>query len=304
MGPSSKWITAIDPSASVDAAARVSLEARLTAVAHHLPLAAYHTEQDSEHVHRLRVSTRRAAAALDLYRDWLPRKRARWIEKRLKKIRRAAGQARDLDVLAERLARDYGDRAEAVASIVAQERDSVQVDIVRIAEKSRRDDRFVRKTARLIHSVRLPQDAQAVNSMQTFRAWAAEKLADVAGQFFDAVPVATADMEALHRFRIQAKSLRYAMELLASAFGPELREIQYPVVEELQERLGRINDHVAARDCLRKWAADDKFSAQQCLLCELAEDELVLLADELSEFREWWTPSIAEQLSHKLAHSA
>ena len=46
------------PDASVDDAARLSLEARLTAVAHHLPLAAYHAEQDVEHVHRLRVSTR------------------------------------------------------------------------------------------------------------------------------------------------------------------------------------------------------------------------------------------------------
>jgi hypothetical protein len=94
------------------------------------------------------------------------------------------------------------------------------------------------------------------------------------------------------------------MELLAAAFGPELRDAHYPVIEEIQERLGRINDHVAARDLFRKWAADEKFSAQKRLLCELAEDELALLADKLREFREWWTPSMAEQLSHKLANSA
>jgi hypothetical protein len=80
--------------------------------------------------------------------------------------------------------------------------------------------------------------------------------------------------------------------------------VHYPVIEELQERLGRINDHVAARDSFRKWAADDKFSEQKRLLCELAEDELALLADKLREFRAWWTPSMAEQLSHKLANSA
>jgi CHAD domain-containing protein len=304
MGPSSKWLTAIDPSASVDAAARISLESRLMAVAHHLPLAAYHAEQDPEHVHRLRVSTRRGGAALELYRDWIPAKRARWIKKRLKKIRRAAGEARDLDVLTQRVARDYGERAAPVASIVAEERGRVQADIVRIAERSRREDRFVRKSARLIESVRPPDDSHSDAAAPAFRDWAAGQLDDLARQFFEVVPDTAADMAALHQFRIRAKSLRYAIELLAAAFGPELREVHYPVVEELQERLGRVNDHVAARDRLRTWAADERFSAQKGFLCELAEDELALLADELREFRQWWTPSMAEKLLHKLAHSA
>ena len=69
---------------------------------------------DIEHVHRLRVSTRRAVAALKLYRDWLPPAKFRWVKKRLKKIRRAAGDARDLDVLAERLQRELGERAAAL----------------------------------------------------------------------------------------------------------------------------------------------------------------------------------------------
>ena len=76
--------------------------------------------------------------------------------------------------------------------------------------------------------------------------------------FFESIPGDTSDMAALHQFRIRAKSLRYAMELLAAAFGPELREVHYPVVEEVQERLGRINDHVAARDRFRNWATDER----------------------------------------------
>jgi CHAD domain-containing protein len=304
MGSSTKWLAGIDPDASVSDAARLSLEARLTAVAHHLPLAAYHAQPNPEHVHRLRVSTRRAEAALELYCDWLPRKRARWIKKRLKKIRRAAGEARDLDVLGQRLAGDYGERAAAVLPIVARERAAVQADIVRIAEKSRSDDRFVRKTARLVQSVGALCETEASADRPSFRDWAAEKLADAAEPFFGSIPGEVADMDALHQFRIRAKSLRYAIELLARAFGPELRDDHYPVVEQLQERLGRINDHVTARDRLRTWAADDRHSAQKGLLCELAEDELAFLADELRDFRDWWTPSMAAQLSHKLAHSA
>ena len=304
MGPGSKWLTAIEPDASVTDAARLTLEARLTAVAHYLPLAAYHAEQDTEHVHRLRVSTRRAGAALELYRDWLPGKRARWVNKRLKKIRRAAGEARDLDVLTERLAREYGERAAKISPIVAEERSRVQSDIVQIAERSRRDDRFVRKTARLIASIEPPEEIEAQPNPPRFRDWADEQLEHVAESFFESIPADSSDMAALHQFRIQAKKLRYAMELLAAAFGSELREVHYPVVEEVQERLGRINDHVAARDRFRTWATADKFAAQKDVLCALAEDELALLAEKIREFHEWWTPSLAEELSDKLAHSA
>jgi CHAD domain-containing protein len=241
---------------------------------------------------------------LELYRDWLPSKRARWIKKRLKKIRRAAGKARDLDVLSGRIAQEYGARAAPIASIVAGERSNVQSDILEIAERSSRDNRFVRKTARLIEAIEPPEEIPALPNPPSFRDWAGEQLDRIAESFFESIPTDTSDLAALHQFRIQAKSLRYAMELLASAFGPELRDVHYPVVEQVQERLGRINDHVAARDRFRTWATEQNFAAQKDLLCALAEDELALIADKLREFRDWWTPSLAEELSHKLAHSA
>ena len=62
MSLSGKWIDGIRPDGSVGEAARVSLATRLAAVAYWLPLAAEYADQDVEHVHRLRVSTRRAIA--------------------------------------------------------------------------------------------------------------------------------------------------------------------------------------------------------------------------------------------------
>ena len=304
MGPIGKWIDGIDPDRNVRDAARQSLEARLMAVVHYLPLAAYHADQDSEHVHRLRVATRRAHAALELYRDWLPRKRERWVRKKLKKIRRTAGEARDLDVLAERLQHEHGERPRDVIAIVLAERAEVQPEIVRIAARLRRDDKFVRKTAKLIESVRAPNGKDATQEPPLFRDWAAEQLAKVAEQFFAATPDDVADMAALHQFRIQGKRLRYAMELAASAFEPQLRKVRYPLIEQLQERLGDINDHVTARDRLRTWAGEDSYREQNAVLCELAEHEVAQLADALRDFRDWWTPSVAERLSDGLAHSA
>ncbi len=287
MNPSGKWIEGISADGSVVDAARRSLEVRLSAVARALPLAAHLAEHDVEHVHRLRVSTRRAMAALKLYRDWLPRKPARWIKKRLKKIRRAAGDARDLDVLAERLARDYGERAGPVVGMIVERRKVVQPAIVAIAERCRRGDRFIRRIGKLLARIESPKCANGPPI--AFRDWAVERLAASADSFFVALPDESADTIALHQFRIRAKALRYTVELVAAAFGPELRSEHYSVVEELQERLGKVQDHVTAIARLCDWAdaADD--DEQKALLLELADDERSRLADAVIDFREWWT---------------
>ncbi len=298
MGPSGKWIEGICADGSVECAASRSLEARLTAVDRRLPPAAFMAEQDIEHVHRLRVSTRRALAALRLYRDWLPHKPGRWMKKRLKKIRRSASEARDLDVLAERLARDYGERAAPVVALIAGERAAVQPAIVRIAERCRRRDRFVRKTGKLLAGVRTPSN-DAPQSI-SFRDWAVTRFAEAAKPFFAALPDEAADTAGLHQFRIRAKALRYTIELVAPAYGPKLRNEIYPVVEELQERLGKVQDHVAAGGRMRKWADETPDTALRDLLRELLAGEALRMEESLREFRAWWTAERVERLRQGL----
>ena len=46
--------------------------------------------------------------------------------------------------------------------------------------------------------------------------------------------------------RIGAARLRYAMEVFADCFPPPFREVLYPMVEEMQEILGRANDSQVA----------------------------------------------------------
>lgn len=288
MGPSSKWIDGIDPEASVGDAARTSLAARLTAVAHWLPLAAYHFQQDIEHVHRLRVSTRRAMAALRLYHDWLPNKKRRWVKKQLKKVRQAAGDARDLDVLADRVNDELAEKASPVAAEVKELRESAQPAILDVAEKCRLDDRYVRKVGKLLDGIRPPQNS--AQQPVRFREWAHHQLAQITDEFFKAAPSNGADTAALHQFRIQTKALRYAIELVAPAFGPELREQTYPMVEELQERLGAIQDCVAGAAHLRKWSSD-AHDAEVCKsFDELARRQDERLAKLIAEFQDWWTP--------------
>src|SRR5262249_28190395 len=66
----------------------------------------HQADEDTEYVHQLRVGTRRAGAAVETFADCLPPKVYRKVRRKLRRIRRAAGAARDWDVfqldLAER----------------------------------------------------------------------------------------------------------------------------------------------------------------------------------------------------------
>src|SRR5947208_15609857 len=93
-----KWIDDLRGDMPVSAAAKVTLEARFGAVRDRLPPAVFHADDDIEHVHHLRVSTRRASAALRIFADTLPGNLAKKTRKTLKRLRRSAGDARDWDV--------------------------------------------------------------------------------------------------------------------------------------------------------------------------------------------------------------
>jgi CHAD domain-containing protein len=258
MSASAKWIEGIGPTSTVDDAARRSLESRLALVMHLLPMAAYLGEHDIEHVHRLRVATRRAAAALKLYKTCLPHKSHCWMKKRLRKIRRAVGDARDLDVLADRLAREYGDAVAPVIELVAATRTSVQPAIRRVAERCSHHDRLATNTAKLLHQIKFTHAHESTDQGTDFREWASTQFEKVANEFVAAMPQPSSTTVELHQFRIRAKALRYGIELVASALGEDLRKKLYPVVEDLQERLGAIQDHVAAIDRCNTCSAEPR----------------------------------------------
>src|SRR4051794_33720985 len=93
-----KWISDLKPQSPLAEAARHVLFVRLQVVKDHLPRATLEADRDIEYVHQLRVGTRRADAALRIFKACLPKKVHRKARRRLRKLRRAAGAARDWDV--------------------------------------------------------------------------------------------------------------------------------------------------------------------------------------------------------------
>lgn len=266
-------------------------------------MAAHLAEHDVEHVHRLRVATRRATAALKLYRECVDAKDARWMKKWLRKIRRAAGDARDLDVLADRLARDYGEPAAPIVELIAGDRKSVQPAIVKVADRCRAGDRLVVRTASLLRSIDGYKQKDGLEA-RPFADWAVNEFARVAHNFTIAMPNELSTPAELHQFRIASKALRYVIELVAPAFDRRLRKELYPLIEELQERLGRVQDHVAATERCRAWLAQTKSAALRETLGELMAAEERGLKDSMQEFRGWWNDERLEQVAALVENTA
>ena len=96
-----KWCTGVLSDQPVGEVARCILEARLRAVWSRLPLAAEKSAEDVEHVHQLRVATRRAVASVRLFSTLVPDEVCRDVRATLRQIRLAADEARNWDVLSD-----------------------------------------------------------------------------------------------------------------------------------------------------------------------------------------------------------
>lgn len=293
---STKWIDGLRPEMRVSQAARRTLRRRLDAVWQWLRKAARRASESTEHVHQLRVATRRAMAALEGYNELLPPKKAATVTKRLKQIRRRAGPARDADVLIGRL-KSLPDAARLKPLIekVEQFRGDVQEPIAAIYRKLRRR-KFPRDVEKLIDGIHTPRHSQET----TFLQWARVGMSRTAESFFAAGGKDLGDLDLLHQFRIEGKHLRYAVEYFACAFGPELRNDIYPQIEKLQSVLGLVNDHHSALERLAAWRADWDDKTVRGLIDELMEQERRSLTEARQEFARWWTTDRSADLQRRL----
>ena len=290
------WMEGVSPEDRVSDVAALTLQKCLQSVLHYLPLAADKANEDPEHIHHLRVWTRRSAAALRLYKGLLPRRRRRSIKKQLKRIRTAANDARDLDVLMQRLAKQSGKDTKSWLKDARAERREAQRTVRAAFQRLERGERFARRIDTLLARVGSRAAGSDAAGEACFRDWAREQLRPVVDRFFDAVPSDRNDEAALHQFRIREKELRYSVELLAGAFSSAVQTELYPMVEMIQDRLGRINDRATAKDRLQQKidATDD--SADSAPWRRLLESEQRQFDQDCREFWEWCTPQLLQEL--------
>jgi CHAD domain-containing protein len=263
-----KWIEGLSADTPLVEAAGHVLNVRLHTVGQALPKASQESDKDPEYVHQLRVATRRADAAVRIFRSCLPRKVYKSARKRLRRMRRAAGAARDWDVfliaLDERRPKQPAKEQAGLDFLFGYahgQRTAAQVELTSVGDEEHATfDAFRHETAAAVHPANdLPADANLVDLARPL----------LTGLLGDLEWAASGDLEDyahLHLVRIAGKRLRYAMEVFADCFALSFRGALYPRVEEMQETLGRANDsHVAEgrlADLRRRmklgWAAEWK----------------------------------------------
>jgi CHAD domain-containing protein len=301
MTATSKWIQVDSPDVRVRAVAERTVEVRLEAVRHFLPLAADHADEDVEYVHQLRVATRRCVAALDLYGKLFPKESRKALGQRLKAIRRAAGRARDFDVLLLRHASQADSpTAEQFVSNVRGRRVEAQTPLREIHQQLAESNEL----PLLLQQMFRTKPATTDSGSPSFRGWATTRLDKTVRTFFAAEPRNLSDLESLHAFRIRGKELRYAMEMLVGAFPKTFQTRLYPLIERLQERLGSINDHAVAVKRFRDWAEETADPVVRKHLQSLIKKERRELRKSLFRFACWWTPGRSKQVHRRFRRFA
>jgi CHAD domain-containing protein len=282
-----KWFWVDPPTAPVAHAAEQILALRMVEVERHLPLAARHAADDIEYVHQLRVNCRRAAAALRAFESLVGKESFR-LKKWLKRLREAAGPARDADVLIARLHNELDPAnplAQQLVDTVVQSRKESQDALARIDRKA--TDGALQKVAdRCIERLATSNRKRARQSFAKF----SRRAVGEAARGLEGVDVATASLHDLHQLRIAAKRLRYAIEIFHSAASPALRLEVYPQVEELQERLGALNDRASSQARWQTWLADLPPNDLAAFAASLVVRDHAAATERREEFLAWWTP--------------
>ena len=303
----SKWFLTLTAATPVRAAARTVLAARAATVEHYLKRVGSGPGQDPEDVHQLRVATRRMTAGLSVFKSAVAPQLHRRLRRALRRLRRAAGAVRDLDVqrlLADEQLRNTDETTPGAARTVrrALERRCRQARRELCRVLPRWSNRFRQAAAELLRSSvantpRRPRPRDNLGALG--RAVLRERL----NQLLAAGRAELSDLAALHQLRIAAKRLRYVMEVFAGCYPAGFRGRLYRQVESIQTELGHINDlrhftqtlaelrvEVASRGGSPGRAAGERIVAR---ICDERSEELRRCHDD---FISQWTGRLRSDL--------
>lgn len=280
------WAVAESGRTSVRRVAARTLRNRLEAVWSELR-AACRRRHDATRVHQVRVASRRALAALRAFDDLVPPRRAKWFTKRLRRIRRAAGGTRDLDVLLDRLtggamALPEGPATRRLVVMLRGRRDRSRGPLRKLLARLERAG-WQRKVDRLVERV------DAVEIEQTFSAYARQRLPPIVRRFVGRADRPLEKPDDLHRLRLEGKRLRYALEIFAVTLPVTVRNACLEALETMQTALGRFMDHASAADRLGRWAREAGAGPDQRMLTRLRKQERARAEVAREEFASWWT---------------
>lgn len=205
---------------------------------------------DIEHVHQMRVASRRMRNGLNLFKDCLSKKKARSWRDEIRVITKALGNARDLDIqidliqrcltepLADRLRPGYNRLLLRLKQqrTIAQEKvnrtliNMQEGDVLDRMRKQLKELTFGSENIYLYTPSLYQQAFEAISSTL-------EDFLSYEGYIQD-----PDNIEELHAMRIAGKHLRYTLEIFAPIYGNAL-DPHIRAMKDLQDLLGEIHDN-------------------------------------------------------------
>jgi CHAD domain-containing protein len=253
---------------------------------------------DDEAVHQLRVSSRRLTAALQTLDSLFAERPREKLIRNLRRIRRAAGPARDLDVFRERVkSAEFPLKRKSrrrVRKFLKKRRRKAQKPLRR-AFRKRPPEKLARIVDVLLASVSSHSDETAASGSRLVGA-AVERYVSEAPTTFQTA----AD---LHQLRICGKRLRYTLETLLDLRATPRREQAASLLDELkqvQDRLGRLNDSVVSRQRLLGWAEETRRDSLRRAFRKMTERESKNAEERTAEFFRWWSEERQQAFRRKL----
>jgi len=293
--------TSSDGDAEARDVAERCLKTRLRGVFRWLKRVRHQWQDDPEPVHQLRVATRRARVAVQLFASLLSPDELAWVERYLKRLRNKAGDARDWDVLLLRVT-----TPPLKGATSKKDRNRLQLCLQeqrRLAQSALQPETRKSKRQRLrVRSHRLLKHLSSRESKPgtTLLELAQAELRPLVEQFFAQARLGLGSIEQIHQIRIAGKHVRYAMEVFAHAFPSHFRDALYRTFCELQEKLGVVNDHATAIARLTSLLvdADEKL---QTTLQTIITAEQTSMEQRVDKLRATWRPPVLDAIANQFA---
>jgi triphosphatase len=244
--PSAGPIRAEHPKLTADATVGQSFAALTEAGVRHLArnAEAFLARPEPDPVHQARVAVRRLRALLSAYRSVLPKAERKRVAADLKRLQKALGPARDLDVFLDEVLPSLAmDGVRSVLAGAAQDPHRRAYLQVRKALAGRMVGRIVGKLSHLSETLSLIKGGKRP-AREFGRKVLARRHRSVAKRLTSRH---RRSGEELHALRIRIKKLRYAVEFFRPVMEPGGVKTYHGALAEAQDVLGRFNDAVNAR---------------------------------------------------------
>jgi CHAD domain-containing protein len=283
-----KWQTGVTAASKVRGVARQALSLRFGRVAKNLKRAAKQSPEQADHIHRLRTWCRRAAAAVELFRPRLPKKEAKWFARQLKKVRQAAGDVRDLDVMLKQAV-----NIPSLAEELRKQRDSALKPLTKLHKRPLKSHEYDKRQRKLLKKIDQPK--------KDLGEWGTKRAGKQASALVLLGDRSLQGLEAAHEFRIAAKELRYVLEIIGAALPIAAVKV-YELLGDLQQRIGVICDHAAAEKMYQALLVKVSRSHRKPLRNAIATAKKEK-ARRHRAFLRWWTPQRRKAFRGELARA-